>query len=59
MYKVGLVIDDVLIMPLTVNLPALAVIEPKATIEVLAVIVEVLATPLIVKIPLLAVMEPM
>ncbi len=49
---------DVLAMPLTVSVPALAVIEPTATIDVLAVIVEVLATPLTVRTPALAVTDP-
>jgi hypothetical protein len=38
--------------------PALAVIEPIATIDVLAVSVEVLARPLTVSTPALAVIEP-
>ena len=45
-------------MPLTVKVPELAVSEPTATIEVLAVTVDVLARPLIVNIPALAVTEP-
>jgi hypothetical protein len=38
--------------------PALAVIEPIATSDVLAVIVEVLAMPFTVKVPALAVIDP-
>ena len=45
-------------MPLTVSVPALAVIDPTATIDVLAVTVDVLVKPLIVSTPLLAVIEP-
>ena len=52
------VIVDVLAMPFTVNVPALAVIDPSATNEVLAVMVEVLAMPFTVKVPALAVMDP-
>ena len=49
---------DVLAMPFTVKVPALAVMEPCATNEVLAVIVDVLAIPFTVNMPALAVMEP-
>eukprot|EP00613_Pedinella_sp_CCMP2098_P002532 CAMPEP_0171634412 /NCGR_PEP_ID=MMETSP0990-20121206/25908_1 /TAXON_ID=483369 /ORGANISM="non described non described, Strain CCMP2098" /LENGTH=62 /DNA_ID=CAMNT_0012205565 /DNA_START=127 /DNA_END=312 /DNA_ORIENTATION=- len=38
--------------------PALAVMEPCATIEVLKVTVDVLARPLTVKVPALAVIDP-
>jgi len=48
----------VLAIPFTVKVPALAVIEPTATKDVLAVLVDVLAMPLIVKVPALAVTEP-
>jgi hypothetical protein len=41
-----------------VRVPALEVIEPNATSEVLAVIVDVLAMPLIIKTPALAVIDP-
>jgi hypothetical protein len=53
------VIVDVLAMPFTVRVPTLAVIEPTATSEVLAVIVDVLAMPLTVRVPTLAVIEPL
>jgi len=49
---------DVLARPLTVRVPALAVMDPWATIEVLSVTVDVLASPLTVKVPALAVIEP-
>ena len=39
-------------------MPALAVIEPSATTEVLAVMVDELAMPRIVSVPALAVMDP-
>jgi len=55
---VGEVIVDELAIPFTVNVPALAVREPTATIEVLAVIVDMLAIPLIVNTPALAVNDP-
>jgi hypothetical protein len=45
-------------IPLTVRVPALAVIEPMATSEVLAVIVDVLAMPFTMSVPALAVIEP-
>ena len=45
-------------MPFTVNVPALAVMDPCATNEVLAVMVDVLAMPFTVKVPALAVIEP-
>ena len=45
-------------MPVTVRVPALAVIEPIATSEVLAVMVEVLAMPFTISVPALAVIEP-
>lgn len=45
MKTVGAVIVDELKMPLTVSVPALAVMEPSATSDVLAVIVDVLAIP--------------
>jgi hypothetical protein len=52
------VIVEVLAIPFTVNVPALAVIDPSATIDVLAVIVDVLAMPLIVSVPADAVTDP-
>jgi len=52
------VIVEELAIPFTVNVPALAVIDPTATIEVLAVIVEVPTIPLIVSVPALAVIDP-
>jgi len=55
------VIVDVLAMPDTVKVPALAVIEPRCavvTYSVGEVIVEVLLIPLTVKVPALAVIEP-
>jgi len=55
---VGAVIAVELAMPLTVNVPALVVIEPRTTKEVLAVIVDVLAIPLTVRTPALAVIDP-
>jgi len=45
-------------MPDTVNVPALAVIEPSATNDVLKVTVDVLAMPFTVNVPALAVIEP-
>ena len=50
-------------IPATVNVPALAVIDPSATSEVLAVIAtvviaNVLAIPCTVSVPALAVMDP-
>ena len=48
-------ITEVLMMPSTVMVPALAVMEPRATIEVLSVTVEVLAMPFTVIVPALAV----
>ncbi len=54
----GDVIVAALAMPLTVNVPALVVIEPRTTNEVLAVIVDVLAIPLTVRTPPLAVIDP-
>jgi len=48
----------VLEMPDTVNVPALAVIEPSATNDVLKVTVDVLAMPFTVNVPALAVIEP-
>jgi len=50
---------EVLAMPFTIKVPALAVIEPIATSEVLAVMVDVLAMPLTVRVPTLAVIEPL
>jgi hypothetical protein len=47
-----------LYIPVIVNVPALAVIEPRATNDVLAVIVEILAKPLMVRTPALAVTDP-
>ena len=52
------VIVDVLARPFTVRVPALAVIEPWATNEVLRVTVDVLASPFTVSVPALAVIEP-
>ena len=51
-------IVDVIMMPLTVKMPALAVMEPRATRDVLAVMVDELAMPFTVKVPALAVIEP-
>ena len=51
-------IVDVLAMPLIVNDPALAVIDPRTTRDVLSVTVDVLAIPLTVKVPALAVTDP-
>ena len=48
----------VLAMPCTDKVPALAVIEPNVTSEVLKVTVEVLERPFTVKVPALAVIEP-
>jgi len=48
-------------IPATVNVPALAVIEPRCavvTYKVGEVIVEVLAIPVTVNVPALAVIEP-
>ena len=45
-------------MPVTVRIPALAVIDPSAIIEVLRVTVDILAMPLTIKTPALAVIEP-
>ena len=45
-------------IPSTVNVPALAVMEPRPTIEVLKVTVDVLAMPLTVSVPTLAVIDP-
>ena len=45
-------------MPWTVSVPELAVIDPIATKDVLAVIVEELAIPFTVNVPALAVTEP-
>ena len=45
-------------IPLIESVPALAVIEPRATIDVLAVIVEVLAMPFTLRVPALAVIDP-
>ena len=47
-----------LAIPSTVKVPALAVIEPNVTSEVLKVTVEVLERPFTVKVPALAVIEP-
>ena len=44
-------------IPLIESVPALAVIEPRATIDVLAVIVEVLAMPFTINVPSLRVLE--
>jgi len=49
---------EVLAMPLTVRVPALAVIDPTATRDVLAVMVDVLAIPFTINVPALAVIEP-
>ena len=57
-YRVGVVIVEVLKIPLIVSTPALAVIDPRATTDVLAVMVDVLATPFTVSVPALAVIDP-
>jgi hypothetical protein len=49
---------DELAIPLTIKIPALAVIDPMVTSEVLAVMVDVLAMPLTVNVPTLAVTDP-
>jgi len=46
------------VIPLIVRVPALAVMEPMATSDVLAVIVDMLARPLTVRVPALAVTDP-
>jgi len=48
----------VLAMPCTVRVPALVVMEPSATSEVLKVTLDVLAIPLTVRVPALAVIDP-
>jgi len=57
-YRFGAVttLDDKI--PATVRAPVLAVIEPRATTEVLAVIVDELKIPSTVNVPALAVIEP-
>ena len=45
-------------MPLTVRVPALVVIDPRATNDVLKVTVDVLEMPLTVKVPALEVIDP-
>ena len=55
---VGTVITDELASPLIVNVPALAVTDPRTTKEVLRVTVDVLAMPLTVSVPALAVTDP-
>jgi len=55
------VIVEVLEIPLTVKVPALAVIDPRCavvTYNVGDVIVDVLAIPVTVKVPALAVIDP-
>jgi hypothetical protein len=52
------VIVDELAMPLMIKVPALAVIDPMAISEVLAVIVDVLAIPFTDRVPTLAVIDP-
>ena len=58
--KVGDVIDAALAIPVTVNVPALAVIDPAATKDELpvSVMLEELVMPLTVIIPALAVIDP-
>jgi hypothetical protein len=58
MYTFGEVTTAEEKIPFTVSVPALAVIDPTATSEVLAVMVDVLAMPFTVKVPTLAVIEP-
>jgi len=55
---VGAVTTDALAIPLTVRVPALAVIEPRAIMEVLRVTVDILVIPFTIKTPALAVIEP-
>ena len=52
------VMVDELVMPRTVRTPALVVMDPMATSDVLAVIVDELVMPLMVRTPALAVTEP-
>lgn len=47
-----------LAIPWTVRVPALTVMDPSATIDVLAVMVDMLAIPLTVRTPALAVIDP-